>query len=419
MEEISSVGIKPGLGRIKSLLRRMGQPEKELKTVHIAGTNGKGSTSFMLTAVLSKSGYRVGRFISPHIHSYRERFTINDIPITEEELLYYLGQVKRYINYLDERPTEFEILTAMALAYFRDKQVDLAVIEVGMGGTYDSTNVIRPIVSVITGVDYDHTGYLGKTLEEIAGNKAGIIKNGVPVVIGRLNPPARQVITARAKELESPLFQSSLVKVTQDSAPDLGGQLLNLEFFGQRIKKLFLPTPAFYQLENLAVVIVTLQLLKTAGIPWMEKDLQAALGTLKIPGRMEIARTNPPIVLDAAHNPQAASQLALSLDKLMPGKKKVLILGVLDDKDAQNILKPLGRNTKCLVLSKPIGNRSKNWTRLSDDWLLSFPETKLYLEKDIPKAIRLGESLLEPEDFLLITGSFYLLDKARNYLTSV
>ncbi len=416
---MASSGIKPGLSRIEALLREMGQPEKGLKTVHIAGTNGKGSTAFMLSAVLSQAGYRVGRFISPHIHSYRERFTINDTFIEEEEFLSYLAQVQKHIKNLSERPTEFEILTAIALEYFRDKQVDLAILEVGMGGIYDSTNVIEPVVSVITGIDYDHTQYLGTSLEEIARNKAGIIKKKVPLVMGPVNLPAWQVIAARARELDSPLYPSSLAEVTREAQPSLEGQLLKLAFSGQVIDKVFLPSPAYYQLENLAVAFTALQVLKMAGFSWTEGDMKAALAKLRIPGRMEIVRINPPFILDAAHNPQAASVLASSLDDILPGKKKILVLGVLDDKDAQNILKPLGHNTRALVLSRPEGGRSKNWKRLKEDGLSLFPGADSYMEEDIIEAIKVGESLLKLGDYLLITGSFYLLDKARKYLTSV
>ena len=416
---MASSGIKPGLSRIEALLREMGQPEKGLKTVHIAGTNGKGSTAFMLSAVLSQAGYRVGRFISPHIHSYRERFTINDAFIEEKEFLSYLAQVKKHIKNLSERPTEFEILTAVALEYFRDKQVELGIFEVGMGGIYDSTNVIEPVASVITGIDYDHTQYLGTSLEEIARNKAGIIKKKVPLVMGPVNSPARQVIAARARELESPLYLSSLAEVVRESQPSLEGQLLKLAFSGQIMDKVFFPSPALYQLENLAVAFTALQVLRMAGFLWTERDMKAALAKLRIPGRMEIVRINPPFILDAAHNPQAASVLASSLEELLPGKKKILILGVLDDKDAQNILQPLGHNTRALVLSRPEGSRSKNWKRLKDDWLSLFPGADLYVEEDIIKAIKLGERILKPGEHLLITGSFYLLDKARKFLTSV
>jgi len=416
---MASSGIKPGLSRIEALLREMGHPEKCLKTVHIAGTNGKGSTSFILSAVLSQAGYRVGRFISPHIHSYRERFTINDTFIEEEEFLFYMAQVKKHIKNLSQRPTEFEILTAIALEYFRDKQVDLAIFEVGMGGIYDSTNVIEPVVSVITGIDYDHTQYLGTSLEEIARNKAGIIKKKVPLVMGPVNPPARQVIAARARELDSPLYPSSLAEVTREAQASLEGQLLKLVFSGQVVDKVFLPSPASYQLENLAVAFTALQVLKMAGFLWTEGDMKAALAKLRIPGRMEIVRINPPFILDAAHNPQAATVLASSLNDILPGKKKALVLGVLDDKDAQNILKPLGHNTRVLVLSRPEGSRSKNWKRLKEDWLSLFPGADLYMEEDIIEAIKVGESLLKLGDYLLITGSFYLLDKARKYLTSV
>ncbi|MEN6348582.1 MAG: folylpolyglutamate synthase/dihydrofolate synthase family protein [Syntrophomonas sp.] len=422
MQILSSPGILPGLERIQKLLQEMGNPHEGQRYVHIAGTNGKGSTAFMISAILKQAGCRVGRFISPHIHSYRERFTINDAPIEEQLLLNYINLMEEKIMALQEQgftsaPTEFEILTAIALQYFNDSQADIAVMEVGMGGLYDSTNVITPLVAVITGIDYDHSFFLGGTLEEIAANKAGIIKHKVPTVAGPMDNRALKVIENQAAEKESPLCHSSRVQVTSKSQPGIQGRYLDIKTSSFTMKDFFFPLLGEYQIQNLATVLTAVMVLKDNGIYINEEYFRTALSTLIIPGRLEITRHNPPVVLDAAHNPQAAEALANSLKELFPARKKVLLCGVLDDKDAQNILSPLTEETRAFIFTKPEGSRNKHWQRLESICRNLCPGREIYSEEDIYNAVEKGLNLIREDEFLLITGSYYVLDRARRYLT--
>lgn len=409
------------MAKIENLLAEMDNPEKDLQFVHIAGTNGKGSNSFMMAALLRQAGYRVGRFISPHIHSYSERFVVNDAPIPNELLLAYLNLIEEKIEHMQNKglakPTEFEILTALALQYFKDMQVEMAVLEVGMGGLYDSTNVITPRVSVITGIAFEHTAYLGDSLEAIAANKAGIIKYKVPVVIGSMDKDARQVIETIALQQEAPVFESSMVEVIARDCPGINGRVLDIKLASLLIKDLFFPLLGEYQLNNLATVLTTLIALGQEIFPINEKMIRNALMDLKIPGRLEIIRQQPTVVLDAAHNPQAAQALAGSLAKIFPGQQKVLLLGVLDDKDAQNILEPLIAGTSVFIITRPAGPRGQEWQRLKSLLEQLNLDKSVYLEENINKAVELGLAMTGADEYLLVAGSFYVLDQARRYLT--
>lgn len=399
----------------------LGHPENDLQCVHIAGTNGKGSNSFMMAALLQQAGYRVGRFISPHIHLYCERFVVDDCEISPELLLSYLDLLEDRINRMQARglaqPTEFEILTALALQFFKDMQVEMAVLEVGMGGRYDSTNVVIPRVSIITGIAYDHTAFLGSTLEEIAANKAGIIKYKVPVIIGHMDNAARQVIETEARRQQAPVYDSSLVQIIAQDRSGINGRLLNLKLPGLILKDVFFPLLGEYQLNNLATVLTALIALGNEIFPLNEAVIRKGLASIKIPGRMEIIQQQPLVVLDAAHNPQAAGALAESLAKLFPGQTRVMLCGVLDDKDAQNILDYLVADTRIFLVTKPAGPRAQEWQRLKMLLEQTNPDKPVYLEENINKAVALGLEMTGEDEYFLITGSFYVLDQARRYLT--
>lgn len=420
---MSAPGSIPGLERIERLLELMGHPEKSLKYVHIAGTNGKGTTSLIISEVLTRAGYKVGRFISPHIHYYRERFTVDGVEIKAELLDYYLYQTESKIKIMVEedesRPTEFEILTAIAFQYFKDCAVDFAVLEVGMGGIYDSTNVIIPEVSVITGVDYDHTSYLGNTLEEIAANKAGIIKTGVPVVVGPMDERAFKVMQNKAQIEQAELYNSSLVRVIRRKNPGLWGQEVDIDFFGCKLTGIQFSLLGDYQLVNLSTALTALKILEKMGYEITEDNIKTALPDLRMPGRMEVINHKPLIILDVAHNPQAARGLAASLESLLPGVKKVLIFGLLDDKDAIDTLQPLGEYTRLCIVTRPISERGEKWRRVKNYWEMLFPDIEIYEEESISAAIKKAMHLLRDNEYLIITGSFYVLDEARRYLTIV
>ncbi|MGR6835358.1 bifunctional folylpolyglutamate synthase/dihydrofolate synthase [Syntrophomonas erecta] len=421
MSRLSVFGSKPGLERISILLEALGNPHEDLRCVHIAGTNGKGSTSLMIASVLSQAGYRVGRFISPHVHSYFERFTINNEEIDGEQFLHYLDHLDAVAQNLTkqgiEHPTEFEILTALAFLFFRDNDVDLAIIETGLGGLYDSTNVVHPLVSVITSVDYDHTNVLGSTLEEIAFNKAGIIKPGAPVVVGQIPEEAYRVVLEQARQKGVSVFDDAKIEINRYGSPGPYGQKVNIRMPGHSLTGIELSLLGDYQLDNLAVAMGALTILASEGFAFSDRDTELALNDLHIKGRTEIINWHPLSVLDVAHNPHAARALAQSLGNLFPGRGKVLVCGIVDDKDAYHTLEPLGSGTHVCIVTRPQGSRGSAWQRVTKTWRQLFPDIQVYEEEDIQAAVAKGISLLNGDDYLLVTGSFYVLDQARRYFT--
>jgi dihydrofolate synthase/folylpolyglutamate synthase len=417
LQQLSAPGSKPGLERILALLAGFHDPQQHLPVVHVAGTNGKGSTSLMIADIVGTAGYRVGRFSSPHLHCYEERFTVNGEPISAPRLLGYLERIEaQLVAWQDnDYPTEFEILTAIAFLYFRDEKVDLAVLEVGLGGRFDSTNVIKPLVAVITGVDFDHMNILGDTIEEIAFNKAGIIKANVAVITGSMPENARQVIAAEAKRLNAPLFEASDVVVERTGAPDLQGQFINLSSSHFQLSNQRLALLGDFQLCNLACAVAAIEVLLEKGLVITAEDLARALLQLKMPGRLEVLSFTPLVIGDVAHNPQGAAALSHALQELLPGRKRVLVCGMLDDKDRAASLKFIGPACTRAVFTRPLGERNHNWHDTSRLWQEEFPDTPCFEIENITAAVKKGMALLKVDEYLLITGSFYVLEEARGY----
>ncbi|MGI5920410.1 MAG: bifunctional folylpolyglutamate synthase/dihydrofolate synthase [Syntrophomonadaceae bacterium] len=415
----TSLGIKPGLEVITRLLELMGNPHRGLKYVHIAGTNGKGSTSLMVSNMLIDAGYRVGRFNSPHLHSYLERITINNQQMDATQLSNYLDQTEENIcTMLKEgfrHPTEFEILTAVAFKFFQDRQVDIAVLETGMGGVYDSTNVIIPRVAVITGIALDHVNFLGDSLEEIAWNKAGIIKEHVPVVIGNMPDRAAMVINQTARAKKAPVKRSAAVKIKKIAGTALKGQTIS-------ITSDFLSIPAArfsllgdYQLENLSTALAAIGLLQPE-FEVKSRNIINTLNNLTMPGRMEILRDEPLIIGDVGHNSQAARALTQSLHNLLPHRQKILVCGLVDDKDVSAIVPYWGQDTRVCIVTRPEGHRNNNWQRVKKEWQKVFPNVMVFAEEDIKAAVDRGIKLLKTNEYMVVTGSFYVLNQARKYL---
>jgi dihydrofolate synthase/folylpolyglutamate synthase len=404
--------------RIEALLTIMDNPQSGLKSVHVAGTNGKGSTCWIIASILHKAGYRVGSFLSPHISSYRERIRINGEYISARDMNDYLDRVlaaaDRLISAGGEHPTEFEILTALAFLYFKDQQVDIAVLEVGMGGRYDSTNVITPLVSVITSIDYDHTAYLGETLEEIAFNKAGIIKPRVPVVVGEVPEPAYRVIEREARKKRAPLCTSSTVQVLRKGAP-LDG-LIEIAWPDAVLGSLPFSLPGDYQLANLATALTAIHILRNRGWMISPVHIREALADISLAGRLQFMSRNPLIIADAAHNPHACRALRISLESLLPDKERVLLLGMLDDKDAFLSIRELGQATRAVVVTRPDRDRASNWRRLSSLFASLFPGVPVYEEEEPTRALELALGMLKDNEYMLISGSFYLLGKVWSSL---
>ena len=412
-------GIKPGLQRIQALLTWLGNPHQRYATVHIAGTNGKGSVTAILNQVLSEEGYRVGVFTSPHLHSYCERFRINHQLISDDDLRSLINDLQPAIRECSKAgyggPTEFEILTALAFTYFERQGVDIAVIETGMGGIYDSTNVVKPLVTAITNVGLDHLQYLGPTLEDVAYNKAGIIKPGVPMVYGDNNPVVRNILAEACCQQGSPLIlAANNVSITRVVNKGWEGFVLDLSTAHFTAAGVHFTLPGSFQLENLTTALAVLDQLHQRGFP-IRKSLNRSLSGLRWPGRMELVHRHPEVILDAAHNLHGAQGLAGALEEIFPRRNRILVIGILDDKDGPGIFKSLSLHTRLCVLTRPVGDRARNWLRRYEQANLIFPE--VCLAEEIEQAVNKALQEVRDEEYLLITGSFMTLDRARRMFT--
>ncbi len=336
LEYIHSVlwlGSRPGLSRTQELLARLGNPEKDLKFVHVAGTNGKGSTCAMLNSVLLASGYKVGLYTSPYIVRFNERMCVNGEPISDDELAELTEIIKPFAEAMEDNPTEFEIITALAFLYFKIHACDIVVLEVGMGGALDSTNVIEaPIASVITGVALDHTSVLGNTVAEIASQKAGIIKTGRPVVYGGRDETAFEVIASVAEKNQSELARTRLDCVDVRSMNVDGTVFDYCEY-----KELKLSLCGAYQPENAATVIETVKLLNKNGFEISDASIRYGLTHTIWRARFELLSNNPPVVFDGSHNIQGVTAASESIKRFFGGDV-VLLMGVLADKDYKDMV---------------------------------------------------------------------------------
>lgn len=330
---ISWTFCKPGLERIGELCRRLGSPEKDLKFIHVAGTNGKGSFSSMLASVLTHSGYKTGLFTSPYIVRFNERMKIDGVDISDSELAEITEFVKPIADSMDDKPTEFELITAIGFEYFKRHGVDLVVLEAGMGGRLDSTNIIEsPILSVITGVALDHTAFLGDTVEKIAKEKAGIIKTRRPVLFGGKDRSAAAVIESVAEAKGSRTYRTDTECLDIKSMTVSGTKFDYKSHTGMEIRLL-----GAYQPENAANVLEAVDILRDRGLDISEESVKVGLLAARWPARFEIICTSPLIIYDGAHNPEGITAAKESIKRYFPSEKVIALTGVLRDKDYEFI----------------------------------------------------------------------------------
>ena len=330
-------GSVPGLGRTQTLLEKMGNPQNSLKYVHIAGTNGKGSTAAMTASILRKAGYRTGLYTSPYIYRFHERIQIDGEQISDEDLVAVTEYVKPLADSMEESPTEFELVCCIAFEYFKRKNCDIVVLEVGMGGAFDATNVIEaPEVAVITNIGLDHTDYLGNTLEEIARTKAGIFKENGSAVVYRGTEGVEAVFEEVCKEKHVSLKKADFAGLTLRSH-GLEGQVFDC---GAR-KNLHLPLLGDHQLHNAAVVLGIADTLIEKGWNITEQNIYDGMAAVSWPGRFDIVSRDPLFIIDGGHNPQCLEALVKNIQDYLPGKKIVALTGVLADKDYGDMYRPV------------------------------------------------------------------------------
>ena len=337
IHSISWTFCKPGLERIGELCKRLGEPQSSLKFIHVAGTNGKGSFCSMLNSVLLESGLRVGLYTSPYIRFFNERMCVNGEPISNDELAELTEYVKPIADSMTDKPTEFELITAIAFEFFKRHQCDVVILEAGMGGRLDSTNIIRnPYLSVITGIALDHTAFLGDTVEKIAAEKAGIIKDNAPVLYGGDDDSAAAVIENTATHRGSKFYRVDYSRLLNIS-PSLDGTVFDYgKYTGLSIGLL-----GMYQPRNASVVINAVEILRKQGMDISDKDIRSGLEKARWQGRFEIICRKPLMIFDGAHNPQGIRSAVESIRTYFGDEKVYLLTGVLMDKDYSVIAKDL------------------------------------------------------------------------------
>lgn len=410
-------GINLGLARINKLLDLMNRPEKRFKTVHITGTNGKGSTTAMVAAILQSSGIRTAMYTSPHLTDYTERMKINGEPVSRQAFAGAIEHVSTFVEQMTmegfDHPTEFEIITAAAFYYFAAAGVEYAVIEVGLGGLLDSTNVITPEIAVITNVSLEHTDRCGETITEIAVHKAGIIKQGVPVVT-TAKSEALNVIYATAERMHASLYSLDRDFSVQWRGTEGWGQKVTIRTskFGN-IVGVKLNLLGNHQLENCAAAVMAAKVLAEKEARITNQGILTALGTVRWPGRFEVFPGQPLAIVDGAHNPDGATALRRTLDELISNRPLVFVLGILRDKDVSGIIRALIRPGDKVVTVRPDSERAADCIEIARE-IGSSAQAVGEVEAGIEQAI----ALAGPQGVVCIAGSLYLVGQARRVLLS-
>lgn len=406
IHSVSWKGSVPGLSRTRELLDRMGNPQNRLKFIHIAGTNGKGSTAAMLASIFRTAGYRTGLYTSPFITCFNERMQVNGEMISDEELSEITEMIRPHAEAMKDHPTEFELVTGVAMEYFARHNCEIVVLEVGMGGELDSTNVISvPEVSVICNIGLDHTRVLGDTLEKIAGAKAGIIKGG-DAVIYRGTPGVEAVFEERCRETGTRLHRADFDSIRLHSA-GFEGQIFDC---GER-KNVELPLLGAHQLKNAAVVLKTVDTLTEKGWKISEEQLREGLRNVTWPGRFELLRREPLFIVDGGHNPQCMEALVRNLEDYLPGQQVTALTGVMADKDYMDMYRLISPCIARFVTVTPDNPRALPAEELAEK-LKTFgkPVTAC---SSVEEGVRTAIAQTEKDRAVVAFGSLYMVGDIR------
>ncbi|MCX7903475.1 MAG: bifunctional folylpolyglutamate synthase/dihydrofolate synthase [Caloramator sp.] len=419
IESIGKFGMNLGLDRIKRICSLMDNPEDKLKIIHIAGTNGKGSTTTFISSILNEQGYRVGIYTSPYIERFTERIKINDDEIKEEEVASYLEYLLPIMDRVEKegygKPTEFEIITAMAFKYFYDKNVDFVVLEVGLGGRYDATNVVNPILTVITTISYDHMNVLGNTLSQIAYEKAGIIKEGVPLILYPQEKEAYEVIKKVAEEKGAKIYHVEELKYKlKENTVD--GIIFDVEGY-KNYKDVKINLLGLHQIKNALTSIMAVEVLREVGVHVSNDAFYKGLKEAKWPGRFEILSKEPYIVLDGGHNIQGINALVDSVKHYFKNKKILIITGMLRDKDYENMIEKLFEISSDFITVAPNSPRALSEEELKN--IIISKGKKAEAKKNIADAVNFALECSKEFDVILFCGSLYMIGEARTILKSL
>lgn len=414
------------LQRMADLMALLGNPHKKYPVIHIAGTKGKGSTAAMVASVLEHSGYKVGLYTSPHLQDYCERIQINRKDISHEKLVTTVEKVKPMIEKVPELTT-FEITTAIGFLVFAEENVDIAVVEVGLGGRLDATNIVEPLVSVITSLSYDHMNVLGHTLSQIATEKAGIIKEGHPIVLAPQEETPRKVIEEIAQKRSAPLIRVGIDYLYSPCEHSLQGQnfcvwpkedqeKMNhfLENSGDHRWmpiELTIPLLGYHQVQNAATAFAVLQIARQSGIKISDDAIRKGFIDVKWPGRFEILCNDPIVIVDSAHNEDSALKLRLAMDDYLTYKKIVLVFGVSEDKDILGIFTQLMPRIRTVIATQSSHPRACSANKLVE--LAHQFGRPAVATSDIPEALEKAVQQAGPEDAIVVAGSIFVAAAAR------
>jgi dihydrofolate synthase/folylpolyglutamate synthase len=407
---LEKFGMVFGLENIKWLLNLIDNPHSRLKTVHIGGTNGKGSVASMMSHILKEAGYTVGRYTSPHLVSFTERITVNEEDISEEEVAELTETIKKKVEEKDRERffTFFDFTTALAFEYFFRKKTDISIIEVGLGGMFDSTNVIEPAISIITNVSYDHMQYLGEDIVDITKEKAGIIKSNTPVITGAHGVSA-QIIGTTAKKLNSPVYN-----LHRDfSYKKTGDQMMSYAGIKEKIDNLSINLMGDHQFTNGALSLCAAEVLSSSGFSVKEDSIRDALANIKWQGRLEVVNKNPTIILDGAHNPDSAQVLAEFFKSHYTDKKKILIFGVMKDKDYRKIIEKIVPFTDKVILTRPATERA-----LPPEEIEGYVKNP-FITEDVRSALIKAKAIADENSLIIVTGSFYTIGEAKTTIDEI
>ena len=404
---LESFGIKLGLKRIRFLLKKLGSPEKKMKIIHVAGTNGKGSVCAMLSSILGEK-YRVGRYTSPNLVDVRERITINGRMISKNDFSRIMTRIKKInVPSCFGHPTFFETLTAVALKYFHEKNIDFAVLETGLGGRLDATNIVKPLVSVITNVSMEHEDVLGDTLEKIAGEKAGIIKKNIPVVTSTKSKKVLAVIKRVCKNNKCRLINVSENAKIRKLSHNLDGQFFDLQTKKNKYFNLRIQLLGRHQLVNAATALSVIELLGG----FSEMDVRNGFSKTKWPGRLEIINRNPLIVVDGAHNPDCMKKLKSAVTEYFNYDKLILVLGILSDKNIKKMVKIISPLSDIVVITKPDTERAAD-PKIIKNEAEKYIRT-VVVKDNVKNALDYAKSIAKKNDMILITGSLYTVGDVK------
>jgi dihydrofolate synthase/folylpolyglutamate synthase len=416
--ETAKFGSNYGLERTEKLLELLGSPHKKLKAIHIAGTNGKGSTTSMVTSILMEAGYKVGMYTSPYIEEFEERIQIDKKNISKTDLAKVVSEVKlavdEVINLGYDSPTEFEIITAAMFKHFYDEAVDYAVVEVGLGGRLDSTNVVTPILSVITSISYDHMNILGDTLSDIACEKAGIIKDNIPVVSYPQVEEAMEVIETVAAERNSILYrvEPHWTKLINPKEKDNSqGILIETDKESYELKLSLLGK---HQLLNCAVAIKAIEVLEDMGVEITKGHIIRALSKVRWSGRMEVMNTSPLVVIDGAHNIDGVTKLIESVNTYFDYNKVKVIVGILGDKQVDSMLEAISKIADSAIVTPPHNDRAES-TRVIKELLDSKGVASEIIE-DYEQSFKKALETSNKDDLILVCGSLYMIGDMRSVI---